>query len=190
MTDYLDSGAVISPCGRYRYRLWREWRDLDAHNDKNWQWLGAEDGAGTPVGWPKSLVFIMLNPSTADGKKDDPTIRKCVSFARRLKYERIEVVNLFAFRATKPKVVLALTHECDPVGWENQKHVEKVLEKAGMIICAWGIHGNHLAQDETMLGWITGASSLRPKALGLTKDGQPRHPLYLKGDAEPLDFAR
>lgn len=139
---YTNKGASISACGRYRYLLWREWRGFSTH--ENWRWFGAKDGAGHELGEPKSCVFIMLNPSTADGETDDPTIRRCVAFAKAWKYDRLEVVNLFAHRATNPRELLALGHGDDPVGHENQDHVEEAALRAGVIICAWGAHGGHL----------------------------------------------
>jgi hypothetical protein len=94
---YVYAGADISPDGRYRYRLWREWRGCASRD--HWRWLGAKDGAGHELGEPLSVLFVMLNPSTADGTTDDPTIRRCVGFAKRWRYDRLEVVNLFAHRA-------------------------------------------------------------------------------------------
>lgn len=167
---YLEKGATVSADGRYRYRLWREWRDIMTPRE-HWRWLGAKDGAGHELGEPKAVLFIMLNPSTADGDVDDPTIRKCVGFAKALCYDRLEVVNLFAHRATKPQ---DMKHSDDPVGHENQGYVEDAADRAGKIICAWGTHGGHINQDETMLGWLAGRTCW---ALGTTKDGFPLHPL-------------
>lgn len=187
--DYVAKGAVISACGRYRYRLWREWRGT--HHPRNWEWIRddgggiAKDGAGDDIGWPKAMVFVMLNPSTADGSVDDPTIRRCVGFAKAWQFERLEVINLFAYRATRPSALLALTHNDDPVGHENQSHVDNVMETAGRIVCAWGAHGGHLGQDETMLGWLDGRATY---ALGLTAAGHPRHPLYCPRDVVLVPF--
>lgn len=155
MTTYISKGARLSPDGKYRYSLWREWRDPAAHDDANWRWLG-KDGAGQLMGDPKSCMFVMLNPSTADGEKDDPTIRRCVGFCKSFKYERLVVVNLFAYRTRSPSILKALTHADDPVGWQNSEVVKEQAAEAGMIILAWGAHGGHLGQDETMLGWLSG----------------------------------
>lgn len=173
---YTDAGATISSCGRYRYLLWREWRGT--HNPENWRWLGANDGAGEPLGEPKACVFIMLNPSTADGTIDDPTIRRCVNFAKAWRFERLEVVNLFAYRATDPRVILSLPAD-EVIGPENQRYVENAVNKAGKVVCAWGSRGTYLGQGETVLGWCDGAPTF---ALRLTKSGHPGHPLYVKGD--------
>lgn len=187
--EYINKGAEISKDGIYRYRLWREWRGT--HDPENWRWFGAKDGAGEELGEPKACVFIMLNPSTADGETDDPTIRKCVSFCRLWRYELLIVVNLFAFRATKPKELFKVG---EPVGWENQSYVERSIHRAGLIVCAWGSIGGYLGQDQTMLGWIDKANikDARVVALGLTtSNGQPRHPLYIPyavsfSDYDPL----
>lgn len=185
---YVESGATISKCGKYRYTLWREWRGTGT--DKNWRWLGGKDPSGERYGTPKNCVFIMLNPSTADGKDDDATIRRCVGFAKTWGFDRLVVVNLFAYRATDPKALLALNHDDDPVGSENQEHIREVLHDAGLIVCAWGADGTHLGQDETMLGWIASDNihDAPVKALGLTKYGQPRHPLYAPGNSQLIDF--
>jgi hypothetical protein len=159
MTTYTDRGARFSADGRYRYSLWREW--------------GRK---------PKTCLFIMLNPSTAGEVEDDPTIRRCVGFARSWGYDRMEVVNLFAHRATDPKALLALNHDDDPVGWENQRWVERATNAADIIVCAWGAHGGHLGQAETMLGWL---GERKLYHLGLTQEGHPRHPLYLAGSTKP-----
>lgn len=189
---YVDKGAEVSPCGTYRYRLWREWRN----HPKPAQWdmwvddagKPVVDGAGEQLGEPRRCVFVMLNPSTADGTQDDPTIRRCVGFARQWGFDRLEVLNLFAYRTTSPKTLLALNHDSDPVGARNLAAFREVLfprRLVGLVVCAWGAHGSHLGQDETALGWMGDCARF---SLGLTRDGQPRHPLYLKRDAEPIPF--
>ena len=175
---YVMSGAKISADNKYRYLLWREWRALtDAgHDPKHWRWLGANDGAGQPLGEPKSVLFIMLNPSTADGKTDDPTIRRCVSFCRTWRYERLEVVNLYAYRATKPADLRTFEAQGgDPVGWENSGVIADACHGAGLVVCAWGAHADR-EHAETVRGW---AHSKKHFALGFTKNGHPRHPLYV-----------
>lgn len=172
MADLLtESAAVISPCGKYRYRLSRRW------------------GGGKPC------LFIMLNPSTADAEVDDPTIRRCIGFAKRFGCGELVVVNLFAVRATSPKDMLAAD---DPVGPENMEHVKKAADYAvrggyfpedrnGPVICAWGAHGDYMDQAQTVLGWLDDAL-VKPYCLAMTKQGQPRHPLYLPKDAELQPF--
>lgn len=179
---YINSGARISSCGLYRYSLWREWRGT--HDPKNWRWLG-KDGAGAEYGDPKSCLFVMLNPSTADGEQDDATIRRCVGFAKAWKFERLEVVNLFAYRATKPRDVLKLQNQHgDVIGWQNSELIDRASRDAGLIVCAWGSNVESLdpTRDhvETVRGWL---GSKPQFALGFTKDGHPRHPLYAASDS-------
>ena len=150
--------ATISDDGLYRYRLGRYW------------------GPG------EVMVWAMLNPSTADSEVDDPTIRRCMGFARREGYDGIEVINLYALRATKPKHLL---DHPDPEGPENTEHWTDVLSnhKVGMGVAAWGAHVGmgHLPASHAADYWRCGASW---RCLGATKGGYPRHPLYVKGDAE------
>lgn len=198
MADYIQSGAQISPCGKYRYRLWREWR---LGNSTQWDmWTEddgspALDGSGHQIGEPLSCVFVMLNPSTADGEQDDPTIRRCVAYAKAWGYDRMEVVNLFAWRATDPKELLAVDADDDPVGFENDKAIQKAIFGAGIVVCAWGVTGCHLGQDETALGWIADAVEVMSDereipvtALKLTKEGFPAHPLYLASHLRPKPY--
>lgn len=163
MTDVAKS-AIISECGRYRYRLERYW------------------GPGEML-----LPFVMLNPSTADADNDDPTIRRCMGFARRDGYVGIIVVNLYAFRATSPKVMLA---ESNAFGPENTFHLKKTASEAARypvpVVCAWGTHGNDAEQSIMTLFRMQGADLF---CLGKTKDGHPRHPLYVKGDQPLVPFS-
>ena len=148
-----SSGAVISACGRYRYRLWRRWSD------------------------GPTCVFIMLNPSTADAESDDPTIRRCIGFAKREGCGGLVVANLFAFRATSPRDMMAAD---DPVGPENDNHLRWCADLAtGPVIAGWGAHGSFRGRDAAVRRMLDG----KAMHLGLTAAGQPRHPLYLKGDA-------
>jgi len=195
MSEYITKGAHVSNCGTYRYCLWREWRlhpepaiwHMWEDDDGN----PVVDGAGQQIGEPLACVFVMLNPSTADGDVDDPTIRRCVAFAKRFGFDRLEVVNLFAYRATKPSDMFDAAPNLDVIGWENQNHVNRALDGAGMIICAWGAHGGFAGQDETMLGWIDVGNwrDAPVVALGTTKEGHPRHPLYLKSDSSHTPYS-
>lgn len=177
---YVSSGARLSTDGAYRYKLWREWRGT--HDRKNWRWLGAKDGAGEEVGEPKSCLFVMLNPSTADGKTDDPTIRRCVGFAKAWRYELLVVVNLFAFRATKPRDLFAHADAgVDIVGFDNSGVIADAARRAGVIVCAWGANAqDHEFHVETVRGWMHTAPHY---ALGFTRGGHPRHPLYAPQDS-------
>lgn len=143
--------ARLSECGRYRYELWRRW----------------EDGP--------HVLFVMLNPSTADATNDDPTIRKCIGYAKRWGFGALCVANLFAFRATDPK---DMKRAADPVGRDNDATLKRLANDAGLIVAAWGAHGSHLGRDKAVLKMLPTI-----KALHVTKDGSPGHPLYLRGDA-------
>ncbi len=160
----LEQNAVISDCGLYRYLLTR---DLSPN--------------------PRTAKFILLNPSTADATNDDPTIRRCIGFARRWGCGRLAVLNLFAFRATDPS---EMKRADDPVGPENRDTFDRMLRSHhdGPVVCGWGVHGEFRDQDRTVLAWLT-QLDVQPLALGTTKDGHPRHPLYLPGDAELVPFS-
>lgn len=154
-TENGGRGALLSECGRYRYRLWRLWDDL------------------APV-----MVWVMLNPSTADADVDDPTIRKCIGFAKRQRHGGIIVVNLFAWRATKPT---DLTRVPEPVGPDNDQHIVWALRAPLLAssVAGWGRppnrriarradHVRHLMRIHRQF-----------MSFGRTKEGHPRHPLYL-----------
>ena len=157
----IHKSAVISDCGMYRYRLERYW------------------GPGDML-----QPFIMLNPSTADAEVDDPTIRRCIHFAQREGAAGIVVVNLFAFRATSPA---DMHRAAAPHGPDNEATLTKMAMDAVTnempIICAWGTGGGATALAVTTL-----LECFNPKlvCLGKTKDGHPRHPLYVRGD-QPLE---
>jgi hypothetical protein len=155
--------AVLSPDGRYRYHLSRS----------------------IPGGGRRVATFVMLNPSTADHEVDDPTIRKCVGYCQRWGCGKLHVVNLFAVRATDPA---DMRKAGDPAGPENREWVRRAVEMAsgGVVVCAWGVHGAHRGQDEAVRSWI--ASLCQPMCLGITKDGHPRHPLYLPYTAELVPY--
>lgn len=172
-----SSNAVISPCERYRYWLHRSWL--------------------TGQGW---TVFVMLNPSTADASIDDPTIRRCIRFAKDFGSSGLIVVNLFAWRAADPDELFS--EDCDVTGPENHAYVVQACDLAaqhedngrggmhvpGKVICAWGAHpAATREQQATVLGWIEEAYG-PPFCLGRTKDGSPKHPLYLPAAARPIPF--
>jgi hypothetical protein len=123
----------------------------------------------------------MLNPSTADAKQDDPTIRRCMGFARRWRYGGIVVVNLFAYRATHP---CELLQACDPVGPDNDSAL--TLHTAGhRVIAAWGRYGRFQGRAGDVLRLLGGHVV---ECLGTTRQGHPRHPLYVPGSAFPVPY--
>lgn len=149
--------AVIDPTGCYRYWLLREW-------DSN----------------SRKVVFIMLNPSRADATIDDPTLRRCISFAQSWGYGSLEVVNLFGYRATKPADLIKVK---DPVGSENDRYLQEAVKRANRTILAWGNGDNRgilRNRCREVLDLLSGCDSLY--CLGITKIGCPRHPLYVKSN--------
>jgi hypothetical protein len=158
-----DAPAVISACGRYRYLLTRR--------------AGPGD---------RAAAFVLLNPSTADAATDDPTVRRCLGFARRWGCGRVLVLNLFAFRATHPA---DLRRAADPVGPQSRRWFHRVFSgwDGGPVVCGWGVHGTHRDQDRTVRTWLA-AHRVRPQGLGTTRDGHPRHPLYVPYSAELVPF--
>ncbi len=126
----------------------------------------------------------MLNPSTANAVNDDPTIRRCIDFAIRWGYEELEVVNLFAFKATSPA---DLFNSSLPVGENNNMHILAAADRSDRIVLAWGNHGLHRDRNQEVAALL---SDFRDKLFyfRLTKGGQPVHPLYLRKDLEPVAY--
>jgi len=153
----LKSGAAISKCGAYRYALWRTWDEEKPR-----------------------VVFVCLNPSTADEKVNDPTLNKCIKYAKSWengKYGGVLILNLFAFRATKPAI---MKKAADPVGKDNDNRLKELLKTTDLIVAAWGNHGSYLRRSEAVLEMFPDIHYLK-----LNKTGEPSHPLYLKKDLKP-----
>lgn len=155
-----QSTAVYSDCERYRYALTRSW-----------------DETG------RKLVFIMLNPSTADETRNDPTLERCERRARAMGYGAFRVVNLFAWRATDPKDLKASDA---PEGPDNMSVLQDACDWADSVIAGWGVHGAHLGQGPRIAGLLNTPLT----HLGLTKDGHPRHPLYVSYAVLPSPWAQ
>lgn len=129
---------------------------------------------GRVLGQGKVRVgFVMLNPSTADAHQDDPTIRKCLGFARRWEASEIFVANCYAFRATDPK---ALQHAADPVGPLNERALRSMAKKMDYIVCGWGRHARERGVQTAKLLANAGADL---RCLAINHDGSPKHPLYV-----------
>lgn len=165
-----ESSAVISPCGQYRYSLTRMWD---------------EDKPG--------VLFIMLNPSTADASVNDPTIRRCLGYARSWGCGSLTVVNLFAFRATNPSGLIAYDRQ-SVVGPDNNTHIRKWIdlhrEPGDYILAAWGAEASkpHLRWRRHEVMQFLPLAELY--CLQVTKEGEPRHPLYCRADLGPVMFER
>lgn len=154
--------AIISPCGTYRYTLERAWSSK-----------------------PRYLLFIMLNPSTADAEKDDPTIRRCRGFAEDLGFTGLLVANLYALRATEPKdLKIQLKFGVDVVGPDNNKHIKKLVKRASLTLAAWGQRGPIFDRAAEVRELVPDA-----RALAFTKKGEPRHPLMLPKDLVPITWS-
>jgi len=167
------NSAIISKDQKYRYRLVRDvWPQHES-------FFGVGEGA---------CCFIMLNPSTADEVNDDPTIRRCVAFARSFECERLEVVNLFAYRATDPtELTLSQLPKVALVGPDNNRHIVQACNDSRIIVCAWGNYGGLFGRASEVLQLIRAQGRIQPMALKINKlSGQPAHPLYLKGNSQLL----
>jgi hypothetical protein len=124
----------------------------------------------------------MLNPSTATETQNDPTVERCERRARALGFGAFRVTNIFAYRATDPRVMRA---QADPVGPENDAAIrDSALNWADRIICAWGTHGAHLGRGPQAAALLR-ATGKPLFTLGLTQDGHPKHPLYIGYDRQP-----
>ena len=154
--------AILSADRKYRYRLTRDFGNI------------AGDGA---------CCFVMLNPSTADEVLDDPTIRRCIGFAQRFGCNRLEVVNLFAYRSTSPDLLYVMSRNT-AVGPENDRHIAEACNASRIVICAWGNHGALFNRAGDVLSIIRAQQGAPPMALKINRgSGQPAHPLYLRNDA-------
>jgi hypothetical protein len=125
-------------------------------------------------------MFIGLNPSTADETKDDPTIRRCVAFAKAWGYGGLFMTNLFAFRATDPA---DMKRAADPYGWDNDHTLTSLARRAGIVVAAWGAHGAYQGRDRSVRLLVPNLHYLR-----LTKAGHPGHPLYLPANLTPTPW--
>jgi hypothetical protein len=171
-----ESGAVFDASGSFRYELWRSWDQTKSE-----------------------IVFIMLNPSTADDTVNDPTIKRCISFAQTWKYGSLRVVNLFAYRATDHRLLLKTR---DPVGPDNDRFIETALRTDGSdlpgsplhgsplpgshktVVLAWGNRGALLERGDQVIALAAKHAKRRLRCFGYTKEGQPCHPLYLPGNSK------
>ena len=155
-------GACISECGRYRYDLFRTWGDA-------------------PVS--SRVCFVMLNPSTADAVDSDHTMTKCAGFASRWGHTGMCIVNLFGYRTRWPR---ELKRSSNPFGDSNDAIVENHVLSSRLVVCAWGNHGTHLRAGQRFLDRYSGVRSLW--CLGVTKSGQPKHPLMLSYETPLIPY--
>lgn len=157
-----SSGAAFSPCRRWRYLLWRRW------------------DAAKPV-----ANFLMLNPSTADEVKLDPTCARARDYAERWGYGALIVTNIFAFRETNPTRMKAAA---DPVGKGNDAAIVDAAREAGIVVCAWGNYGEFLDRSSRVRALLK-KNHIKLHALRVNGGGEPAHPLYLPGTLRPIPWA-
>ncbi|MCW1927365.1 DUF1643 domain-containing protein [Bhargavaea beijingensis] len=153
--------AIFDPSEKHRYRLSVSWEE------------------NLP-----SCLYIMLNPSTADAIKPDPTLRKCVGFAERNGFGSLEVLNLYSYRATKPADLWKSGELRHP---DNDIHLKEAISGADKIIVSWGIHGRRNRRYQDILEYIQEAGKV-PYCLGKTKCGMPRHPLMLAYATQLIEY--
>jgi hypothetical protein len=156
-----SSGAVFSPCRRWRYLLWRRW------------------DASKPV-----ANFLMLNPSTADEVKLDPTCARARDFAERWGFGALIVTNIFAFRNTSPEKMKAAA---DPVGPGNDAAIVRAAKDSALVVCAWGNHGQFLDRSSRVLSLLK-KNKIELHTLRVNANGEPAHPLYLPGRLKPVTW--
>jgi hypothetical protein len=154
------SGATFSRCRRWRYLLWRKWSDGPVAN------------------------FLMLNPSTADELKLDPSCTRARLYAERWGFGALIVTNLFGWRATDPDDMKAAR---DPIGFRNNEAILEAARSAALVVCAWGNHGAHMDRSAAVLSRLRKAK-LELHALRLNGNGEPAHPLYLPASLKPRFF--
>lgn len=153
----MKKNAILSADRIYRYVLSREWDERKPY-----------------------VMFIGLNPSTADENADDPTINKCINFAKNWGYGGIYMLNLFAFRTTYPDVLFTAE---EPIGNENDQYLEEYAMKVDKIICAWGNNGDFKNRSQTVKNSLEKLYYLK-----MNKTDEPAHPLYLAVSSEPMKW--
>jgi hypothetical protein len=149
--------ATISPCQKYRYELRRIWDD------------------SKPL-----VMFVCLNPSTADAHTEDNTSRVCINYAKRWGYGGLLIGNLFAYRSTD---VSAIYQVPDPIGTENDAWLKKLQSEAALVVCAWSDAGAYKGRDLDVLSFLH-----NPYCLKKLKSGRPGHPLYKRADLKPIQL--
>lgn len=154
-------GATFSTCRKWRYSLWRVW---DAEKPR--------------------VAFIGLNPSTADEEENDPTVRRCINYARGWGYGGMYMLNIFGIRATDPRVMKKAE---DPIGPMNDDYILDEITKSELILCCWGAHGAHRGRSDEVAEMLKGRQL---HCLGTTNAGEPKHPLYLKAILKPVRYRR
>ena len=162
--------TIFSPCRTWRYTLERVWPPPERYR-------GAREVA----------AFIGLNPSTADEVKNDPTVTRCINYARRWGFHGMFMLNIFALRSTDPR---ALYRHPDPIGPETNRYLTELVQRreVSLVVAAWGNHGALLSRGWDVINLVRNSGVNLYRLGELTKQGQPRHPLYLRSDLEPVQL--
>lgn len=166
-----SSGAHFSKCRKYRFTLWRKWTDVFDQK---------------PVHLAEMVAFICLNPSTADERKNDATVTRCVNYSKAWGGRGFIMLNLFPFRATDPNDMKA---ESGGMFNSNMKIVSELAPLVKKVVCGWGNHGSFQDADYKMFDTLSGIG-LQLNYLRLTGEGCPQHPLYLPKDLEPQPWLK
>ncbi|HBC85953.1 MAG TPA: hypothetical protein DCZ94_03260 [Lentisphaeria bacterium] len=151
--------CIFSPDRKYRYVLKHRWDDLMPE---------------------KACMWIGLNPSTADEQQLDPTLRRIRGFCITHEFNCFYMLNIFAFRATDPKI---MKKESDPTGPENDRWLKEISDKCTLVVACWGTHGKHIGRSDAVIKLFSSHDKTL-HCLGKTKEGYPVHPLYIPADAE------
>lgn len=159
MPNNVTKGALLSSCRQYRYVLWRIWDTTKP-----------------------TVMFICLNPSTADEQDDDKTVIRCINFAKSWGYGGLYMTNLFAYRSTDKSILYSIK---TPIGEQNDSYIFEYTKKADKVIAAWGNDGCHLNRSQCI-------SQLIPHlfCLEINQTGEPKHPLYANGSLTPKPYTR
>ena len=163
------NSCIFSPCRKYRYTLWREFQTDFLFSGGNRM-------------KPGYVQFIGLNPSTADERNDDPTIRRCIDFAQRWGFGAFCMTNLFAWRDTDPFKMKGVE---EPVGADNDRHLLEIAKGAGLIVAAWGNHGTHRNRQTGVVKLLAGFDL---KCFRVTGQRCPEHPLYQPAERQLIPF--
>ncbi|EKC6206086.1 TPA: DUF1643 domain-containing protein [Escherichia coli] len=154
----VNKDAIFSVCGKYRYAISRTW------------------DAAKPY-----ALFIGLNPSYADAELDDPTLKRCISFAQSWGFGGVRIANLFAYVCTDRFEMMRFP---EPVGADNDKYLAELIAGAGIVVAAWGNEGRHLKRSAVVRAFLP----VDTKCFKINATGEPMHPLYVHGDTKLIPF--